>query len=112
MEVAGQDSTEAFLAAGHSEEACEILESLLVGTLRGHSEKASATSLDSTSNPSSTTPHDVPPKSTKELFHSETGSGPLPLEKSSQCGDGECSAAVYVALAVCVSGALAFGAYF
>ncbi len=34
LDVAGQDATEAFEDVGHSDEAREILEGLLVGTLR------------------------------------------------------------------------------
>lgn len=55
LDVGGQDSTEAFEDVGHSDEAREILEGLLVGTLKREANDPKPKSYASTSTTTATT---------------------------------------------------------
>jgi len=82
LDVGGQDSTEAFEDVGHSDEAREILEGLLVGTVKRG-------------------PNDPPAKAQQTTTSSQTGTGSA----------GQANMGVGLYAIILIGGALAFFGY-
>jgi len=99
LDVGGQDATEAFEDVGHSDEARETLETLLVGTLKRQVRMSGNRIFPPVSNPVVPQPGDPAPRAIATISSSSTATN-----ESTGMGIG-----VYAI--ILVGGLLAYGAY-
>ncbi|KAM0723433.1 hypothetical protein Q7P37_000419 [Cladosporium fusiforme] len=121
LDVGGQDSTEAFEDVGHSDEAREILEGLLVGTLkRGvsrhslslssrHSKRTHCPRPHARRTPNKPAPPALPPKLTHRQANDPPAKTAAPTTSQTGSGSGsQANMGVGLYALILIGGALAF----